>query len=49
MALATLGVAVLAYALILLRRSPAQRGPAATQAEPAGQMEPTAGVLIAQP
>jgi uncharacterized membrane protein YfcA len=43
-ALVAVGLAVLAYALFLLRRGPAQREPVTAQAEP----EP-ASVLVAQP
>ena len=42
-ALAALGLAVLAYALFLLRQAPARRAPAALQAEPPAE------VLVAQP
>ena len=55
-ALVAVGLAVLAYALILLRRVPAQREPVIDQAgrvtaqlEPSTEPEPTAGVLVAQP
>jgi uncharacterized membrane protein YfcA len=42
-ALVAVGLAVLAYALFLLRRTPARREPVATALEPAGR------VLVAQP
>jgi hypothetical protein len=47
-ALVAVGLAVLAYALILLRQVPARRQPFTAQAEPATAPEP-AGVLVAQP
>jgi hypothetical protein len=37
-ALVALGLAVLAYALLLLRRAPARRGPAAIPAEPPAEV-----------
>jgi hypothetical protein len=43
-----MGLAVLAYALFLLRRGPAQREPVTAQAEPVTGPEP-ARVLVAQP
>ena len=48
-ALVAMGLAVLAYALFLLRRVPAQREPVTAQAEPAIVPEPAASVLVAQP
>jgi hypothetical protein len=48
-ALVAMGLAVLAYALFLLRRSPAQREPVTAQAEPVIVPEPAASVLVAQP
>jgi predicted MFS family arabinose efflux permease len=47
-ALVAVGLAVLAYALFLLRQGPAQRGLVTAQAEPATESEP-ASVLVAQP
>ena len=50
-ALLAMGLAVLAYALFLLRRTPALRAPVTTQAEPATdpEPEPAERVLAAQP
>ena len=48
-ALVAVGLAVLAYALILVRRVPARRQPGTAQAEPATEPEPAEGVLVAQP
>jgi hypothetical protein len=48
-ALVAVGFAVLAYALILVCRVPAQHQPGSAQAEPATEPEPAEGVLVAQP
>jgi len=48
-ALVAVGLAVLAYALFLLRRTPALRAPVTTQAGRATELEPAEGVLVAQP
>jgi hypothetical protein len=48
-ALITVGLAVLAYALFLLRRTPAVRAPVTIQVEPATGPEPAERVLVAQP